>query len=612
MRDVGRALLSFFGCVALSCSTRPPTSLVLAIGSELSVPGEVDRLELRAERDGTTRHEQTYQLPHDATLPGTLTFEGDADDASKPLTLTVAAGKGAGAPRVVRKVRVGMTEQRSKLLRVTLQRRCVDLPCSGDFTCIDGACVSPEIDVGTLPEYVDATDAVAGLPREGGAGSGGAAGSAGSGGQAGVAGEAGAGGAIAGAAGNGGAGAGAGGTAGSAGSGATAGGGGASGSGGTAGNAGSGAIAGNSGGGAGGGGGTSGSGGAAGAPGGGGGAGGLAPGTYTLQPMPAGRQNSYASYLPTVGKALVCAGRDGTGAERTECWTYDPGKNQWDVAPTSLTSQCDEAQRLPDGRVVTSDEWGQTAAIFDPTIGVAGTWTATAPLTQQHYSFRLSAFGTKVLLSGGDGATATAELLDPAAGATGVWSMTAPMLRPRYNHAAVTLASGDVLAIGGSDQSTMHASVERFDGVAWTDIAQLTHARGQHDATLLKDGRVFVAGGFDQKGDLIGPTELFDPNTGKWTDGPSLNPPRRHTRPVLLPDGRVLMVGGMTTSGDTLATVTVYDPGVGPTGSLTEMSPMAEERDNAAVVVMPQGVLVAGGWSKSTGITTTSTLLIVP
>ena len=112
----------------------------------------------------------------------------------------------------------------------------------------------------------------------------------------------------------------------------------------------------------------------------------------------------------------------------------------------------------------------------------------------------------------------SSEVYDPE---TGEWHGTGAMRTARRNHAAVGMADGRVLVVGGTYSASFGAlaSAEVYDpGTGrWTAVADMAEARNDPAAVLLPDGRVLVAGGFDVDRHPVRSAELFDPATGRWT-----------------------------------------------------------------------------------------------
>jgi hypothetical protein len=190
--------------------------------------------------------------------------------------------------------------------------------------------------------------------------------------------------------------------------------------------------------------------------------------------------------------------------------------------------------------------------------------------------------------------------------ATNTWSTPAPLVLPgRSNYAAVQLADGGVLVIGGVDFNITGltrtvASVERYDLATdrWRLVAPLLAPRSAATATLLADGRILVAGG-DPKDDFSGYTlataELYDPARDVWTATGSMALPRlRHTA-TRLADDRVLVTGGIagqTSSSAATAETELYDPA---TGRWSVAAPMSIPRSQHTAALLANGqVLVLG------------------
>ena len=135
----------------------------------------------------------------------------------------------------------------------------------------------------------------------------------------------------------------------------------------------------------------------------------------------------------------------------------------------------------------------------------------------------------------------------------------------REDHTATLLADGQVLVVGGSNQSNdpVLSSAELYDPVTkqWTPTGSLHDARGVHTATLLPGSRVLVAGGYNDAGGskALSSAEVYDPATGLWSLTGSLNAARgSHTATALL-DHRVLVAGGFALPDGRLSSAELYD-----------------------------------------------------
>lgn len=158
-------------------------------------------------------------------------------------------------------------------------------------------------------------------------------------------------------------------------------------------------------------------------------------------------------------------------------------------------------------------------------------------------------------------------------------------------HAAVALADGGVLVVGGSrGLSAPSEAIDRFDPATrgWRRIGSLYTGRTNHTATRLADGRVLVVGG--SVGLASGGfAELVDPATGSaepagWTARPRL----RHAT-VALADGRVLVVGGLQSDS-----VELWDPATRRFRLVADR--MANAREFPTATLLADGrVLIVGG-----------------
>ncbi|CAF2061626.1 unnamed protein product, partial [Rotaria magnacalcarata] len=94
---------------------------------------------------------------------------------------------------------------------------------------------------------------------------------------------------------------------------------------------------------------------------------------------------------------------------------------------------------------------------------------------------------------------------------------TPNMQHARENHATVVLTNGNVLVIGGWNDSSNMNAVESYNSTTgtWTTINNLVYERSGFTATLLRNGKVLVCDGLATL--LQDTVELYDPSTGLWT-----------------------------------------------------------------------------------------------
>jgi hypothetical protein len=247
---------------------------------------------------------------------------------------------------------------------------------------------------------------------------------------------------------------------------------------------------------------------------------------------------------------------------------------------------------------------GESNELYDP---ATDKWTAeSTPLMRDYPTATLLASG-KVLIAGGQapGPSYTlqpAALYDPSAAAGSRWSPAGTMIKPRFQHAAVLLKDGQVLVMGGGDNSAIIDDSELYDPVAntWTKTGALLEVRADFASARLADGRVLVAGGFN--GLPMSTAEIFDPATKKWSSTTALDEGREGPSAVLLSTGRVLLIGG---EGTAAATTTVFDP---KTSVWSKGPPLTAERAYFMTIPLSGGrILVAGGKKNSDGTTRVST-----
>ncbi len=205
----------------------------------------------------------------------------------------------------------------------------------------------------------------------------------------------------------------------------------------------------------------------------------------------------------------------------------------------------------------------------------------------------------QVLIVGGwnqSGRTATAELYDPQ---MGTFRYTASMVAPRQGMTATPLKNGQVLIAGGdSARNTPQRIAQVYDPAthtfAWT--GSLNVGRSAHTATLLSDERVLLVGGSSGSNMVLDSAEIYDPTTGKFTLTGRLSMVRYKHAAVLLQDGNVLVVGGSNQNDWTgkYTTAEIYDV---KTGQFTRSADLNRERFKLAdaAVSLDNGDILVGG-----------------
>lgn len=284
-----------------------------------------------------------------------------------------------------------------------------------------------------------------------------------------------------------------------------------------------------------------------------------------------------------------------------------------------------QASLLEDGTVLLTGGDNGSSPLSSAEIYANGSFAATASMTSArvfHQQTVLSLSTGQVLITGGtDGvsnALSSAELYTPASlsGVPATFQSTTQydpeakvftsnrtsMTTARVMHTATQLKTGEVLIVGGTDNSgSVLASAELYDpltGLFTETKGSLNVARSGQAATLLLDGTVLITGGFDQYGNALSSAEIYSPVTDSFTltTGP-MTAARAGSQATLLGSGLVLITGGQLSSN----TAEIYDPSTGlfaVTRSVaggTQSYMVALRSRHSAVLLYDNTVLISGG-----------------
>jgi hypothetical protein len=188
------------------------------------------------------------------------------------------------------------------------------------------------------------------------------------------------------------------------------------------------------------------------------------------------------------------------------------------------------------------------------------------------------------------GLVATAATPASASG-SGTFTKTGSMNVARIAQTATLLANGEVLAAGGSNNTTNYlSSAELYNPATgtWTFTGSMNVPRENHQAVRLQNGEVLVAGGDNASGTLAS-AELYNPSTGTWAVTGSMITAMLRFSLTLLPNGEALAVQG--TSAE------LYNPATG-TWSATGSPTSSVGGPNAAL--LQNGEVLAIGESLDT------------
>lgn len=276
------------------------------------------------------------------------------------------------------------------------------------------------------------------------------------------------------------------------------------------------------------------------------------------------------------GRVLIAGG---DSARVTTAEVFDPATGR-SVSTGPLVSAdslaLNSAAVLRDGRVLLVGDarpfdspFFAVAQVFDPTtLQFQPTGAQVTP--RAGGVLALLADG-RVLLTGGtppndlNTTLASAEVFDPE---TNTFSVTGAMGTARWGHAAVSLADGRVLVMGGLD-SLSSAEVYDPDTGTFTPAGSMgwiagtmTNMTGQGLAFALPDGRAVVVGQSGTKptvsdwpADVIAQAEVWDPATSAFTH--LAHPPHAVSTATSLADGRILLTGQVDRDA---GWASIYDP----------------------------------------------------
>jgi hypothetical protein len=306
------------------------------------------------------------------------------------------------------------------------------------------------------------------------------------------------------------------------------------------------------------------------------------------------------------GRVLVTGGQTlDTPQSLRSSELYNPTTGSWTATGNMTTPRVNHvAVRLQDGRVLVAGGTDQqtrlsSAEIYNP---ATGTWTATGSLvTARQLAAAVLLNNGRVLIIGGSGSNAnldplsSTEMYNPA---NSQWASAAPMSVGRVGFTALLLSTGKILVAGGAagtfSTPQLHSSAELYEPLTgqWTGTGFFLTARAFHAAVLLANGSPLMVGGSNFLSVAYGATDIYDLVSGGWTATGSLLTPRLSHTATRLPNGNVLVAGGTGALG-VLGSVEVYNPA---TGTWSAAAALRVARLNHAAVLLTNGkVLVVGG-----------------
>lgn len=269
------------------------------------------------------------------------------------------------------------------------------------------------------------------------------------------------------------------------------------------------------------------------------------------------RGEGHTSVLLNDGSVLVFGDTDEGSAE-----IYEPASGTWSVTGSMVDPRrWASASVLEDGRVLvaggsdvtkTGGSAFTTAEIYDPS---SGTWSAIAPMMEEHYGQSSASVGGKVILFG----EFLAEIYDPG---TGIWSSGGVPAVPRAQGTnALVRKDGKIMVSGGEwqqpgwyGQNHVMGTIQIFDPATLQfdseSIPPMSSPRIYHYSFPQADGRIVMVGGAEVDGEPE-TIEAYTPSTNLWAPIANLSVPRgRLYTANELGDGRILIVGGKQETDD--------------------------------------------------------------
>lgn len=173
------------------------------------------------------------------------------------------------------------------------------------------------------------------------------------------------------------------------------------------------------------------------------------------------------------------------------------------------------------------------------------------------------------------------------------WRPEPSMLHARAAHAVVATDDAIYVLAGTGTGAAPVLAVERFDGTAWTDEAELPGDGLNAPAAVVLEGRVWLIGGFSTTTNVpVADVHTYDPRARTWDVAAPLPAPRGGHAAVVL-DGRIHVLGGGN-SERTLDDHSVFDPA---TGAWTEAARLPRSEGSPAAVALDGRIWCLGGRS---------------
>jgi PKD repeat protein len=181
-----------------------------------------------------------------------------------------------------------------------------------------------------------------------------------------------------------------------------------------------------------------------------------------------------------------------------------------------------------------------------------------------------------------------------------VAGVSGEMWTPRLDHTTVVMSDGDIILMGGYDNSNALNDTWKStdDGVTWTLVNASSgwEARQQHSSIVLSDGSILIMGGLTNDYVSIGDTWR---STDKGSHWELMNtsadwPPRRSLSALPLSDGSAILFGGTDDSAPLFNDVwSSSDNGV--IWNLVNTSSAWDGREDHRAIIHPDNTIIMVG-----------------
>ncbi|HKQ25394.1 MAG TPA: galactose oxidase-like domain-containing protein [Burkholderiales bacterium] len=292
--------------------------------------------------------------------------------------------------------------------------------------------------------------------------------------------------------------------------------------------------------------------------------------------------------------AIPAVANTGTACPPSPRQEPQASSGEW-AAPIDWPVVAAHLSLLPSGVVLS---WGRIGDpwIWDPATGVFTTIPVPTNVFCSGHTFLPDG---RLLVAGGhitdDHGLPDANLFDAT---TRTWTAVAPMSKGRWYPTSTTLANGEVVAVAGSDQGGIEATIpEVWNGSSWRSLPGIDRAFGYYPRLFVApNGLVFLSGQLSES------FYLDTAGSGSLTPVARANyGQREYGSAVMYRPGKVLNVGGSEpASGPPTSTAEVIDLGQAvPAWQFT--GSMAQPRRQLNATLLPDGRVLATGGTSSPG-----------